>query len=136
MEKGSQPRSPLRCLPSIRTTARTGPSCSTFTSSTAPSKRSYFTVPWSPSSISGWRSRTRRPFLAISVEPLVTDLIRVDPDVPILAVMTPVDMSMVPPRRSTVTFRAGAAGLPAVRVSLPLPEPTACAVHFREPSGQ
>lgn len=102
----------------------------------APSKRSVLTVVWSPSSDSGWRSRTRRPFLAISVGPRVTDLTRVAPDLPILAVMTPVEMSMVAPRRSTVTFFCGAAGAPVVRVSLPAPELTACAVHFREPSGQ
>lgn len=87
-----------------------------------PSKRSVLTVVWSPSSNSGWRSRTRRPFLAISVEPRVTDLVIVVPDLPILAVMTPVDMSMVPPRLPTVTFCSGAAGVPAVRVSLPVPE--------------
>ncbi|BDE38291.1 hypothetical protein SLITK23_15360 [Streptomyces lividans] len=66
----------------------------------------------------------------------MTDLISADPDVPILAVMTPVDMSMVPPCRATATFLAGAAGVPAARVSLPLPEATAWAVHLREPSGQ
>ncbi len=136
MEKGSQLRLPLRCLPSIRTTARTGPSCSTVTSEIAPSKRSVLTAPWSSSSISGWRISTSRPFLAISVEPRVTDLTRVAPDLPILAVMTPVETSMVPPLLSTVTFLAGAAGSPVVRVSLPSPEPTACAVHLREPSGQ
>ncbi len=74
--------------------------------------------------------------MAISVEPRVTDLISVDPEVPIRAVMTPVDMSMVPPCRSTVTFLAGAAGAPGASVSLPFPEPTAWAVHLREPSGQ
>lgn len=102
------------------------------------SKRSYFSVPWSPSSISGWRSRTRRPVLAISVEPRSTDFTSVEPLLPILAVMTPVDTSMVPPLLSTVTFFWGAAGVPAARVSLPepAPAPTACAVHFTEPSGQ
>lgn len=120
----------------MRTTARTGPSCSTVTSEMAPSKRSVFTEPWSSSSISGWRINTSRPFLAISVEPRVTDLISVAPDLPILAVMTPVETSMVPPRLSTVTFLAGAVVSPGLRVSLPLPEPTACAVHLREPSGQ
>ncbi len=120
----------------MRTTARTGPSCSTVTFEMAPSKRSVFTEPWSSSSISGWRISTRRPFLAISVEPRLTDLISVAPDLPILAVMTPVEMSTVPPLLSTVTFFSGAAAWPAARVSLPLPELTACAVHLREPSGQ
>lgn len=66
----------------------------------------------------------------------MTDLMRVAPDVPIFAVMTPVETSMVPPRLPTVTFLAGAAGAPAASVSLPDPELTACAVHLREPSGQ
>lgn len=66
----------------------------------------------------------------------MTDLTIVEPDLPIFAVMTPVEMSMVPPFLSTVTFFSGAAGAPAARVSLPLPEPTACAVHLRDPSGQ
>lgn len=136
MENGSQLRLPLRCLPSMRTTARIGPVCSTVTPPMAPSKRSVLTVPWSSSSISGCRISTSRPFRAISVEPRVTDLMRVAPDVPIFAVMTPVETSMVPPRLSTVTFLAGAAGVPAARVSLPEPEPTAWAVHFSEPSGQ
>lgn len=114
----------------------TGPSCSTVTLSTAPSKRSVLTAPWSSSSTSGWRISTSRPFFAISVEPRLTDLTIVEPDLPILAVMTPVEMSMVPPLLSTVTFFSGAAGVPAVRVSLPSPEPTAWAVHLREPSGQ
>jgi hypothetical protein len=120
----------------MRTTARTGPACSTSTLEIAPSKRSVLTAPWSSSSISGWRISTSRPFFAISVEPRVTDLTMVEPDLPILAVMTPVEMSMVPPRFSTVTFFPGAAGVPAARVSLPSPEATACAVHLREPSGQ
>lgn len=57
---------------------------------------------------------------------------------PILAVMTPVETVRVPPLLPTVTFFSGAAGDPASRVSLPLPAPgpTACAVHFSEPSGQ
>ncbi len=42
--------------------------------------------------------------MAISVEPRVTDLTSADPDVPMLAVMTPVAMSMVAPCRVTVTF--------------------------------
>lgn len=76
--------------------------------------------------------------MAISVEPRSTDFTSVEPLLPILAVMTPVDTSMEPPRLSTVTFFAGAAGDPAASVSLPLPAPgpTACAVHFSEPSGQ
>ncbi len=120
----------------MRTTALTGPSCSTVTSPIVPSKRSVFTAPWSSSSISGCRMSTSRPFLAISVEPRVTDLMRVEPFLPILAVMTPVDTSMVPPRLSTVTVLPGAAVSPAVRVSLPEPELTAWAVHLSEPSGQ
>lgn len=86
------------------------------TSPITPSKRSVFTAPWSSSSISGWRMRTRRPFFAISVPPRVTDLMRVEPFLPIFAVMTPVDTSMVPPLLSTVTFLAGAAVSPAMRV--------------------
>lgn len=102
----------------------------------APSKRSVLTAPWSSSSISGWRISTSRPFLAISVEPRVTDLMSVEPFLPIFAVMTPVETSMVPPLLSTVTFLAGAAASPAARVSLPEPELTAWADHLREPSGQ
>jgi hypothetical protein len=60
----------------------------------------------------------------------------VEPFLPILAVMTPVDTSMVPPLLSTVTFLSGAAASPAARVSLPDPELTACADHLRDPSGQ
>lgn len=100
------------------------------------SKRSNFSAPWSSSSISGWRMSTRRPFLAISVDPRVTDLTSVEPLLPIFAVMTPVDMSMVPPLLSTVTDLSGAPGSPAARLSFPDPELTACAVHLREPSGQ
>lgn len=77
-----------------------------------------------------------RPFLAISVEQRVTDLLIVAPNLPILAVMTPVDMPMALPCLPMVAFFAGAAGLPTVRVSVPEPELTACAVHLREPSGQ
>ncbi len=74
---------------------------------------------------------------AISVDPRVTDLMSVAPDLPILAVMTPVDTSIVPPLLSTVTFCSGAAASPAARVSSPEPpELTACAVHLRDPSGQ
>lgn len=120
----------------MRTTARTGPSCSTVTSEMTPSKRSVLTAPWSSSSISGWRISTSLPFLAISVEPRVTDLIRVAPDLPIFAVMTPVETVMVPPLLSTVTFLSGTAASPAARVSLPSPELTAWAVHLRDPSGQ
>ena len=79
---------------------------------------------------------TSRPFLAISVDTRVTDLTRVEPLLPIRAVMTPVETSTVPPLESTVTFLSGALGAPVVRVSLPEPGPTACAVHLREPSGQ
>lgn len=101
------------------------------------SKRSNLVAPWSSSSISGWRMRTSRPFFAISVEPRVTDLTSVEPDLPMRAVMTPVDMSMVPPRLSTVTFAVGASGAPAASVSCPAPpELTAWAVHLRVPSGQ
>ncbi len=106
------------------------------TSEIAPSNRSVLTVPWSSSSISGCRIRTSLPFRAISVDPRVTDLTIVDPFLPIFAVMTPVETSMVPPLVSTVTSFAGAVGVPAVSVSFPLPEPTAWAVHLREPSGQ
>ncbi len=60
----------------------------------------------------------------------------VAPDLPIFAVMTPVETVIVPPLVSTVTFLAGAAASPAARVSLPLPELTAWAVHLSEPSGQ
>lgn len=74
--------------------------------------------------------------MAISVEPRVTDLTSVEPLLPIFAVMTPVDMSMVPPLLSTVTFLSGAAGSPVLSVSFPESELTACAVHLREPSGQ
>ncbi|MDH6630246.1 hypothetical protein M2271_008100 [Streptomyces sp. LBL] len=87
----------------------------------APSKRSVFTAHWSSSSISGWRISTSRPFLAISVEPRVTDVISVAPVVPIFAVMTPVETVIVPPFLPTVTFSPGAAGSPAVSVSLPEP---------------
>ncbi len=120
MENGSQLRPPLRCLPSIRTTARTGPACSTSTLETAPSKRSVLTAPWSSSSISGWRISTSRPFFAISVEPRVTDLTIVEPDLPIFAVMTPVEMAMVPPLLSTVTFFSGAAGRAGGEGELPV----------------
>lgn len=100
------------------------------------SKRSNLVAPWSSSSISGWRMRTSRPFFAISVAPRLTDLTSVEPDLAMRAEMTPVEMSMLPPRLSTVTFAAGTTGVPAVSVSLPLPELTACAVHLRVPSGQ
>lgn len=102
----------------------------------APSKRSVFTEPWSSSSISGWRISTRRPFLAISVEPRVTDLMSVAPDLPIFAVMTPVETVITPPLLSTVTFFSGTAASPALKDSLPVPELTAWAVHLSEPSGQ
>ncbi|MGX1371359.1 hypothetical protein RKD19_006718 [Streptomyces canus] len=116
--------------------AESGPDCSTVTVETAPSKRSVLTEPWSSSSISGWRISTSRPFLAISVDPRVTDLMRVAPDLPIFAVMTPVETVIVPPLWSTVTFLSGTAASPAVSDSLPLPEATAWAVHLSEPSGQ
>lgn len=136
MEYGSQLRLPLRCLPSMRTTARTGPSCSTFVSSMTDSNRSYFCVPWSPSSISPWRRRTSRPSLAISVEPRVTDLTRLDPLLPSLATTTPVSTVTTPPLVETLTFLSGAAALlPSARASVSAPGPTACAVHFSEPSG-
>lgn len=102
----------------------------------APSKRSVRTEPWSSSSISGWRIRTSLPFLAISVDPRVTDLMSVAPDLPIFAVMTPVETVIAPPLLSTVTFLSGTAASPAVRDSLPLPELTAWAVHLSDPSGQ
>lgn len=70
------------------------------------------------------------------MEPRFTDLTRVEPLLPIFAVMTPVETSMVPPCLSTVTFLSGAVGVPAASVSFPEPELTACAVHLREPSGQ
>ena len=63
--------------------------------------------------------RTSRPFFAISVAPRLTDFTSVEPDLPMLAVMTPVEMSMVPPLLSTVTFAAGASGSPAVERELP-----------------
>lgn len=96
----------------MRTTARTGPSCSTSAAEITLSKRSDFAVPWSSSSISGRRMRTRRPFLAISAVPRVTDLTSAEPLLPIFAVMTPVETVTVPPLLSTVTLRSGAAGSP------------------------
>lgn len=128
----------MRCLPSIRTTARTGPSCSIAASSMTLSKRSYFSLPWSPSSISFWRSRTSRPLPAISVEPRVTVLTRAEPFVPSLTVITPVETVMVPPERVAPTLFRGAAGVPAVSAnfSAVTSGPTAWAVHLSEPSGQ
>lgn len=66
----------------------------------------------------------------------MTERTRMSPPVAIRAVTTPVETVTVAPRRVTVTFLSGAAGVPALRVSRPVPELTAWAVHLREPSGQ
>lgn len=61
-----------------------------------------------------------------------------EPVLPIFAVMTPVETVIDPPLFLTVTLWAAVAGSPVVRVNFlapPASGPTACAVHFREPSG-
>lgn len=75
--------------------------------------------------------------MAISVEPRVTDLTRLDPLLPSLATTTPVSTVTTPPLVETLTFLSGAAALPAFSESFPSPAPgpTACAVHFNVPSG-
>lgn len=66
------------------------------------------------------------------------EVIRDEPVFPIVAVMTPVETVIAPPVDLTSTLAVGAAGAPAVRANFLAPAasgPTACAVHFREPSG-
>lgn len=62
-----------------------------------------------------------------------------EPVFPIFAVMTPVETAIVEPVLFTLTLCAGAAGVPGPRRNVFAPAasgPTACAVHFAEPSGQ
>lgn len=137
---GSQCRpDALACLPSMRTTARTGPPCSTVTEEISPVNDSCRQVP--SASMSGWsrRRQTSRPSRASTFPSREIESMRVLPCRGSRHCITPVSMTMDFASSMRVSgFAAGDPCAPAVSVrpaSRPAPAPMACALHLSEPSG-
>jgi hypothetical protein len=132
----------LRCRPSIFTTARTGPDCSTVTFSTWLENFSRAGALSASPSGPFCRMPTSRPSRAISRPPIVSESIKLTPPLEIFACTRPVSISTTPADWFTVSFGASdIAPLPVCGASLngPAcsgPATVAKPLHFKDPSGQ
>ena len=140
-ENGSQARAGrvLSCMPSIRTTARTGPLCSTVTLSMRLRYSSSVNVWLAASAERSSRMATRCPARPTSLPSMVRDSMRFAPPRATRQRSGPVEISIEVSSSRTTTGFAGATGDPgpAVRGAVSFSSAaTAMPDHFTEPSGQ